>query len=105
MDDCGRSRRSATPFSELNDLLTDFVARVRSILRTDLVGVYLTGSFAPGGATGRTTSKARTRRRPIFKRWQRSDGHGCTSTAAAATWNGQRIATQRMSVGCFANGH
>jgi len=41
--------RSSTPFPELNDLLTDFVRRVRSILGADLVGVYLTGSFALGG--------------------------------------------------------
>lgn len=40
--------QSPTPFSELNDLLVDFVRRVRSILDTNLVGVYLTGSFALG---------------------------------------------------------
>ena len=39
---------SATPFPELNDLLTNRV-RVRSILDANLVGVYLTGSFALGG--------------------------------------------------------
>lgn len=38
-----------TSFPELNDLLGDFVGRVRSILDTNLVGVYLTGSFALGG--------------------------------------------------------
>jgi predicted nucleotidyltransferase len=41
---------SATRFPELNDLLTDFVSRVRWILEPNLVGVYLTGSFALGGA-------------------------------------------------------
>ena len=40
---------TATPFAELNDLLTRFVARVSSILYSRLVGVYLTGSFALGG--------------------------------------------------------
>jgi hypothetical protein len=39
----------ATAFSELNDLLATFVGRVRTILETKLVGVYLTGSFALGG--------------------------------------------------------
>jgi hypothetical protein len=39
----------ATPFPELNDLLSEFVGRVRSILDQNLVGVYLTGSFALGG--------------------------------------------------------
>ena len=43
------SMRSATSFPELNDLLSDFVSRVSSILDTNLVGVYLTGSFALGG--------------------------------------------------------
>lgn len=36
----------ATPFAELNDLLAEFVGRVRSTLDASLVGVYLTGSFA-----------------------------------------------------------
>ncbi len=52
MGDRGRSRlstSSATAFAELNGLLTDFVGRVRPILGTSLVGVYLTGSFALGG--------------------------------------------------------
>jgi len=40
---------TATPFPELNHLLTRFVARVASILGTKLLGVYLTGSFALGG--------------------------------------------------------
>ena len=40
---------SATPFDELNELLTRFVARVSAIFGGDLVGVYLTGSFALGG--------------------------------------------------------
>jgi hypothetical protein len=31
------------------------------------------------------------RRRPIFVRWQRSGDHGCTSTAAAAKWNGREV--------------
>jgi predicted nucleotidyltransferase len=50
--DRGRSRlstSSATPFPELNGLLADFIGRVRPILDTSLVGVYLTGSFALGG--------------------------------------------------------
>jgi predicted nucleotidyltransferase len=33
----------------LNDLLTEFVSAVRSILAENLVGVYLTGAFALGG--------------------------------------------------------
>jgi predicted nucleotidyltransferase len=40
---------SATRFPELNDLLTDFVYAVRRILADNLVGAYLTGSFALGG--------------------------------------------------------
>jgi predicted nucleotidyltransferase len=40
---------SATSFPELNDLLSDFVGRLRSILSANLVGTYLTGSFALGG--------------------------------------------------------
>src|SRR5512133_460431 len=50
--DRGRSRlttTSATPFPDLNELLTDFVGRVQSILDANLVGVYLVGSFALGG--------------------------------------------------------
>lgn len=39
---------AVTPFAELNDLLTRFVARVSAILGSRLVGVYLTGSFALG---------------------------------------------------------
>lgn len=39
-----------TPFDDLNELLGELVARVRAILGDDLVGVYLTGSFALGGA-------------------------------------------------------
>ena len=38
----------ATGFPELNDLLTRFVDAIRSILAENLVGVYLTGSFALG---------------------------------------------------------
>lgn len=52
MYDCGHRRprtRSPTPFAELNDLLTRFVGRVQSVLDTNLVGVYLVGSFALGG--------------------------------------------------------
>ena len=37
-----------TGFLELNDLLTRFVDAIRSILAENLVGVYLTGSFALG---------------------------------------------------------
>lgn len=37
-----------TRFPELNDLLRELVSAVRSILATNLVGVYLTGSFALG---------------------------------------------------------
>jgi hypothetical protein len=40
---------TATPFAELNELLTRFVARISSILGADLIGAYLTGSFALGG--------------------------------------------------------
>ena len=39
-----------TGFHELDELLEDFVARVSEILGDDLVGAYLTGSFALGGA-------------------------------------------------------
>ena len=38
----------ATGFPELDDLLTRFVRSVRSILAENLVGAYLTGSFALG---------------------------------------------------------
>lgn len=41
--------RNATAFSELNDLLCNFTGRVRSIIGGELVGIYLTGSFALGG--------------------------------------------------------
>ena len=41
---------SPTIFPELNELLADFVARVSAILDSNLVGVYLTGSFALGAA-------------------------------------------------------
>jgi predicted nucleotidyltransferase len=41
--------RAVTPFPELDELLKGFVGRVRAILDTALVGVYLTGSFALGG--------------------------------------------------------
>jgi hypothetical protein len=37
-----------TPFAELNELLAEFVRRVRAILGDDFVGAYLTGSFALG---------------------------------------------------------
>jgi hypothetical protein len=40
---------SPTPFAELDELLERFVTRVSSILGDELVGVYLTGSFALGG--------------------------------------------------------
>jgi hypothetical protein len=46
------STSSATAFPELNGLLSDFVGRAQSILTTNLVGVYLTGSFALGGGDG-----------------------------------------------------
>jgi predicted nucleotidyltransferase len=39
-----------TRFPEVNDLLTEFVSVVRSILSANLVGIYLTGSFALGAA-------------------------------------------------------
>jgi hypothetical protein len=48
----GQSRlrtRHVTPFPELSDLLADFAGRVQLILDTNLVGIYLTGSFALGG--------------------------------------------------------
>jgi aminoglycoside adenylyltransferase-like protein/nucleotidyltransferase-like protein len=44
-----RQAAPVTPFPELNDLLNRFARRVRSILADDLVGIYLTGSFALGG--------------------------------------------------------
>ena len=47
---------SATRFPELNDLLTDFVYAVRRILADNLVGAYLTGSFALGGGERRVTA-------------------------------------------------
>ena len=43
------SAAGPTAFPELNALLDEFVARLRSILGNDLVGVYLVGSFALGG--------------------------------------------------------
>jgi len=39
---------TATQFPELNELLVRFVDRIRLILDRNLVGVYLTGSFALG---------------------------------------------------------
>lgn len=39
---------TATPFAQLNELLTRLAARVSSILGANLKGVYLTGSFALG---------------------------------------------------------
>jgi predicted nucleotidyltransferase len=41
---------TSTGFPELDELLAELVARVSSILGDDLVGAYLTGSFALGGA-------------------------------------------------------
>jgi len=38
-----------TQFADLNELLTEFVARLSSTLGSKLVGAYLTGSFALGG--------------------------------------------------------
>jgi hypothetical protein len=47
---CGeKSASGPTQFPELNELLADFVRRVRSALGADFVGAYLTGSFALGG--------------------------------------------------------
>jgi predicted nucleotidyltransferase len=43
------SHAGPTGFPGLNALLDEFVARVRTILGEDLVGVYLVGSFALGG--------------------------------------------------------
>jgi hypothetical protein len=42
--------RSPTAFPDLNELLAELVAQVKSILGADFVGAYLTGSFALGGA-------------------------------------------------------
>jgi hypothetical protein len=39
---------SATPYSELNQVLGVLVARIRNILGDDFVGAYLQGSFAVG---------------------------------------------------------
>src|SRR5262245_47045919 len=39
-----------TEFAELDELLRDLVAGVRDVLDDNLVGVYLQGSFAAGGA-------------------------------------------------------
>jgi predicted nucleotidyltransferase len=44
-----RSAAPPTQFSDLNDLLEEFVARTSSILEDNFVGAYLTGSFALGG--------------------------------------------------------
>ncbi len=44
-----RDDAPATPFAELNELLERLVARISSLLGADLLGVYLTGSFALGG--------------------------------------------------------
>jgi len=41
--------QSTTPVFDLNDLLADFVGHVKTILGKNVVGVYLTGSFALGG--------------------------------------------------------
>jgi predicted nucleotidyltransferase len=37
-----------TPFTELNQVLDELVARIQKILASDLVGLYLQGSFAVG---------------------------------------------------------
>lgn len=37
-----------TPYSDLNTVLADFVDKLDSVFRSDLVGVYLQGSFAVG---------------------------------------------------------
>jgi Nucleotidyltransferase domain len=133
---------SATSFPELDDLLSDFVGRLRSLLGANLVGIYLTGSFALDGGDAasdcdflvvtvgpadpeteqelrrlpqgdlpvrpgywRTTSRAHTHRRPIWRHSQHSDGRGCTSTAAGRSWSGRPTATSKTSAGCFASGH
>jgi hypothetical protein len=38
-----------TPYPELNHVLSELVLRIRQILESDFVGVYLQGSFAVGG--------------------------------------------------------
>jgi predicted nucleotidyltransferase len=43
-----RPAASPTVFPELNELLEDFLGRVESILESNFVGAYLTGSFALG---------------------------------------------------------
>lgn len=43
-----------TPLPELNAVLADFVARCQGILRSNLVGAYLQGSFAVGDFTERS---------------------------------------------------
>ena len=37
-----------TPYTELNQVLRELVARMQQILTADLIGVYLQGSFAVG---------------------------------------------------------
>ena len=44
-----RSGFVADPFSDLNELLAELVARIASILGDNFVGAYLVGSFALGG--------------------------------------------------------
>ena len=43
-------RSNWTPYADLNPLLEDFVAGVQAVLRENLCGAYLQGSFAVGGA-------------------------------------------------------
>jgi predicted nucleotidyltransferase len=38
-----------TPYSELNQVLSDLVSRIQEILGNDFVGAYLQGSLAVGG--------------------------------------------------------
>src|SRR5437764_4826452 len=37
-----------TPYADLNAVLREFIVRLREVLRADLIGVYLHGSFALG---------------------------------------------------------
>jgi hypothetical protein len=45
-----RTRRDATPFADLNELLVEFVDGVREVLGDCFCGAYLQGSFAGGDA-------------------------------------------------------
>jgi len=97
-----------TPFPELDEVLDRFVRRVRLILGSNLVGVYLTSAFALGEGDGASDCdflvvteqevtdggehELRRLHRDVFE-WPGYWAH------AIGRWNGLRTATARWFAG------